>query len=583
MRTLFSPRWRWLTITVLWLAVVLLAQWGLLHAHPRPSVWNRLYLVPDIFSMGISDNLAAQDWRIQTARFIGPLVFATTFFTATAIVFRDQWHRVRLRFVKGHVVVAGLGDKGSRLAASFAEGGRRVVAVDPDPTNPNAAGLRRRGVVVLTGDARDRAVLVDAGLARADDLVAITDGDGTNAEVLDVARGVRRADGRPPLSCAVHLVDPQLSRLLRTRELQAAGHVRFDFFNIYQRGARLWLADADPFRVDGEPRLPHLVIVGLDPLGETLVVAAVQRWVALDPEAPALVMTLIDPDATRAAASLRLRHPALAVHARIDAIDVDLDRPTEDDVASVQVLAGKRTVTAVFVCIDDDTRALTTALSMRELLGDQYATVHVRTRFNSGLALLVDDASEVGQPVQLQAFGLLDRTCTAEAVTEGTNVQVARALHEDYVARARASGRTGPAVRPWEELTRQQQEANRAAADSLVASLHAIGCELRSLYAWDERAFTLTDDDVESLAKAEHARWSAERRADGWQYGPVRDDVKKLHPDLAPWSERTEQAKDFDRAAARALPTLLARSGFEVYRPSQPRAAPAAPHRGLDS
>jgi hypothetical protein len=221
------------------------------------------------------------------------------------------------------------------------------------------------------------------------------------------------------------------------------------------------------------------------------------------------------------------------------------------------------------VALDDDTRALTTALSVRQLLGDQRVDVHVRTRFDAGLALLVDDASESGQPVQLHAFGLLDRTCTAEAVSEGTNVQVARALHEDYLARARAAGRSGPAVRPWDELSPEQREANRAAADALVASLHDVGCALRSLYAWDEGAFSLSPEEVEQLARAEHARWSAERKADGWRYGPVRDDHKKHHPDLARWEDRTEQAKDFDRDAARALPGLLARAGFEIFRPGQ--------------
>ena len=43
LRSLFSPRWRWLTITVLWLAVVVFAQWGISHTEPRMSIWDRLY------------------------------------------------------------------------------------------------------------------------------------------------------------------------------------------------------------------------------------------------------------------------------------------------------------------------------------------------------------------------------------------------------------------------------------------------------------------------------------------------------------------------------------------------------------
>src|SRR5262249_43485480 len=109
-KRLWSPQWRWVTITSLWVAVGVLAQWGVAAVHPRISVWDRIYMTPNVFKQGISGDLAAQDWRIQLARFLGPLIFATTFFAAVATIFRDQIARARVRFARGHVVVAGLGD-----------------------------------------------------------------------------------------------------------------------------------------------------------------------------------------------------------------------------------------------------------------------------------------------------------------------------------------------------------------------------------------------------------------------------------------------------------------------------------------
>src|SRR5262245_12357371 len=253
LRRIWSPRWRWLTIACLWIAVAALAQWGFAHVRPRISVWDRIYMTPDVFKQGISGELAAQDWRIQVSRFLGPLIFATTFFAAVAAIFRDQFALFRLRFTRGHVVVAGLGDKGSRLAASLRDAGWRVVAIERDPANPNIAPLRRRGVTVLDGDATDRDVLSEANVARAGALVAICDADGTNAEVLDATRGYLAGTGLAgaPLHCSVHLGDAQLSRLLRTRELAGEdGPLRLDFFNIYQRGARQWLTEAAPFAPD---------------------------------------------------------------------------------------------------------------------------------------------------------------------------------------------------------------------------------------------------------------------------------------------------------------------------------------------
>ena len=67
LRNLWGPRWRWLTITVLWLVVAILAFWGMTVGDPTMSVWDRLYAIPDFYSISISNSLAALDWRIQLA------------------------------------------------------------------------------------------------------------------------------------------------------------------------------------------------------------------------------------------------------------------------------------------------------------------------------------------------------------------------------------------------------------------------------------------------------------------------------------------------------------------------------------
>ncbi|HEX2578709.1 MAG TPA: NAD-binding protein [Aquihabitans sp.] len=579
LRALWSPRWRWLTLTVAWLVVAGLAFWGLTVGAPESSVWNRLYAIPDFFSISISDDLAALDWRVQLARFLGPIAFATTFYAATASVLRDQFARFRLRFAQDHVVVAGLGDKGSRLAASFAESGRRVVAIEPDPANVHRAGLARRGVTVLTGEATDPRVLEEAGLARAADLVAVAD-DATNAEIVAVARRVPRSAGRPALRTSVHLLDPQLSRLLRTRELGAGtASVRLDFFNIFQRGARLWLAETDPLEPQPDGRPPHVLVVGVGVLGEAVAVAVAQRWAErAESIGHPLRLTLIDPDASARYRSLRLRHPSLVANTVAEAIDLDPDRPVLDAAEAFRDLLAEGSVTAAYVCDDDDTAALSTALFVRQALGTTRCTVAVRTRSEDGLALLVDEA-EAGQPVGIRGFPLLDRTCSAAAVDGGTNEAVAQALHDDFLVRARADGRTGPTAVPWDELDADTQEANRRAADGLVGALASVGCSLSPLYGWDAGDFAFTADEVERLATAEHARWADDRRRAGWTHAAVRDDARRHHPLLVPWSELPEEAREGNRASARQLPGVLARAGFEVVRsgPAPPPAHPDAP------
>lgn len=71
------------------------------------------------------------------------------------------------------------------------------------------------------------------------------------------------------------------------------------------------------------------------------------------------------------------------------------------------------------------------------------------------------------------------------------------------------------------------------------------------------------DDDIigltELLARHNHDVWAQQRLADGWTYGPVRDDGRKEHPDLVPYDQLPEGEKEYDRRTAlEALKAILA-------------------------
>ncbi|MDR2232874.1 MAG: Ryanodine receptor Ryr [Tannerella sp.] len=54
-------------------------------------------------------------------------------------------------------------------------------------------------------------------------------------------------------------------------------------------------------------------------------------------------------------------------------------------------------------------------------------------------------------------------------------------------------------------------------------------------------------DIVEQVAVNVHEAWAAGRKADGWKYGPNRDDNRKEHPCLVPYGELPESEKEYDR------------------------------------
>ena len=54
-------------------------------------------------------------------------------------------------------------------------------------------------------------------------------------------------------------------------------------------------------------------------------------------------------------------------------------------------------------------------------------------------------------------------------------------------------------------------------------------------------------DNSDAKPADSHDSWLAEKRADGWAYGPVKDPERKLHPCFVPYDELppAQKAKDY--------------------------------------
>ena len=67
---------------------------------------------------------------------------------------------------------------------------------------------------------------------------------------------------------------------------------------------------------------------------------------------------------------------------------------------------------------------------------------------------------------------------------------------------------------------------------------------------------------TELLAKNAHDAWARHRVAQGWRYGPHRDDAKKEHPCLVPYKDLPDSEKEFDRQAALETVKMMVSIGF---------------------
>jgi hypothetical protein len=113
-------------------------------------------------------------------------------------------------------------------------------------------------------------------------------------------------------------------------------------------------------------------------------------------------------------------------------------------------------------------------------------------------------------------------------------------------------------------LPQDMREANFAQLADIPNKLRFLGYELAPAHGVSPREITMSDEQLEKLSMREHDRWMNDRLRHGWRYGPERDNARKLHNLLVPWSDISEMQREKDRDVVRNLPFLIERANFRV-------------------
>jgi hypothetical protein len=150
--------------------------------------------------------------------------------------------------------------------------------------------------------------------------------------------------------------------------------------------------------------------------------------------------------------------------------------------------------------------------------------------------------------------------------------KLARLIHQNYVKERTAEGQTAavnPLLVDFDELPDDIKETNLDQARSIPAKLRRRGYDLRRP-GWGAAPapLNLSEEDIEEMAKMEHARWNWQKILQGWIFGQERDNVKKTHPCLVPWDKLPEKVKDYDRRTVRLIPQFLEKARYEAYKPT---------------
>lgn len=69
---------------------------------------------------------------------------------------------------------------------------------------------------------------------------------------------------------------------------------------------------------------------------------------------------------------------------------------------------------------------------------------------------------------------------------------------------------------------------------------------------------------TEKLAESNHDNWARQRLEEGWTLGSKRDDKRKKHPGLVPYSELPESEKEYDRTTAMETLKAIIALGYRI-------------------
>ena len=157
--------------------------------------------------------------------------------------------------------------------------------------------------------------------------------------------------------------------------------------------------------------------------------------------------------------------------------------------------------------------------------------------------------------------------------------KLARAIHSRYLHEIRnqnlkandfifySSARTGNQYTvDFDDLPDEIKYSNIDNAIHIPTKLLSIGYKIRQVKkGFKPFSLHLNDEEIETMARVEHMRWSWEKRLNGWTLGDIKDEVKRTHPSLIPYDLLSESEKEKDRELVKLVPAFLQDIEYEAF------------------
>lgn len=456
------------------------------------------------------------------------------------------------RMQGGHVVLAGFDEDVRELSRDHRNLGRTFFLA---PDRGAAIDLARHhpfAEIVTIEMRRLTRQLENLGAPKARLLAATTRNDLTNVAIAEAALA-NKGKGEILVRLEQHSVRILSSHRLRVRAAQQGRSLAV--VSLAQLQARRGMAAAMPGRytLDGAPRV-HIALCGSGDALQAATFKIARQGYGLETGVPLLSILRTGTGDFSTGAIERLRSSGVA---EINLIDVMTSAADGLDRSIGALVADAPPLLAVHCMGESSGEAEALALRWEEAL----LALH---------QFIPPIIAYAGHDHRLGVTGMI-RVATAQDLVQARETahlmdRRARAVHQQYldgvkVERGHEFG-SAPAEVEWERLPESFQDDNRNVADQMDYALASVFMMADP----GNGGARLTRDEVEVLSGIAHARWMAAKALAGWKHGPVRDNTRLIHPDMIPYVDLDEPAKQKDRDVVDSLADMAALSGEALKR-----------------
>ncbi|MCB1937042.1 MAG: NAD-binding protein [Nitrosomonas sp.] len=537
---------------------------GYASLYPYESFSSLLYKTLGLFTLGFSAQTGNIPLQLDVARWLAPLLLSYAAVRTLMLMLRDRLALLRLRRLKHHAVVCGLGGQeaedgyGWTVVQALVAKGIPTVVIEPNPLNVHLGWARNQGVAVITGNARDSQNLIQANVMQAGYLLALTEDDAANSEIVYQAFQLKQTHPDTPLlTCIAQVQSNELAAILYDDVVFSKDYTNFSarVINMRQMAARWLLAQHGPDRVlinaVSKMREIRILLLGNHDFSDDLMLRLARLGHYGTPQP--IHVTMAGPQAESRLEWLSMRHPILSDIMSITAKDIELSFLSAQ---TTQKLINSSNPDMIYVCAADTEATLiwTKALARLPLncpaIICQFSDTVLARRIESLCA----------SHTHFKFVYPLDDIFSFDELFNTTQDQLAMLIHNHYVASQIDAGDTpgnNTSLINWAELPETLKDANRNQADHLQIKCHILTGSIQ--YTPEQIEHALQDPKAcERLAHMEHDRWMAEKLLDGWQRTTgEKDTARRLSPALVPWNDLPEHERQKDRDAVANIPQLL--------------------------